>query len=62
MDPADFTNMGIGGLDKELNEIFRRVFYTRILPTNIVNDLDITHTKGIILYGPPGTGKTLIAR
>jgi vesicle-fusing ATPase len=54
--------MGIGGLDKEFSQIFRRAFASRIFPPAIVERLGIQHVKGMILYGPPGTGKTLIAR
>lgn len=55
-------NLGIGGLDEELNSLFRRAFASRRLPVSIVEKYGIKHIKGILLYGPPGTGKTLIAR
>jgi len=58
----NLETMGIGGLDKEFGDIFRRAFASRIFPPNIVAKLGIQHVKGILLYGPPGTGKTLIAR
>jgi len=58
----DFAKLGIGGLDKEFSTIFRRAFASRVLPTEIIEQLDIKHVRGILLYGPPGTGKTLIAR
>jgi vesicle-fusing ATPase len=58
----NFEKMGIGGLDKEASDIFRRAFASRILPPAIIQRLGIKHVKGILLYGPPGTGKTLIAR
>ncbi|KAJ3211728.1 transport between ER and Golgi ATPase protein [Entophlyctis luteolus] len=57
-----FEDMGIGGLDKEFSQIFRRAFASRIFPPHIVEKLGIQHVKGMILFGPPGTGKTLIAR
>ncbi|CAK5262535.1 unnamed protein product [Mycena citricolor] len=57
-----FEDMGIGGLDTEFNEIFRRAFASRVFPPGLVEKLGITHVKGLLLYGPPGTGKTLIAR
>lgn len=57
-----FEDMGIGGLDKEFSDIFRRAFASRILPPGLVDQLGINHVRGILLYGPPGTGKTLIAR
>lgn len=58
----DFHKMGIGGLDKEFNAIFRRAFASRVFPPEVVEQLGCKHVKGILLYGPPGTGKTLMAR
>ncbi|KAF0310706.1 Vesicle-fusing ATPase 1 [Amphibalanus amphitrite] len=58
----DFNKMGIGGLDKEFNAIFRRAFASRVFPPEIIEQLGCKHVKGILLYGPPGTGKTLMAR
>ena len=49
-------------MDKEFSTIFRRAFASRVLPIEIVEQLNIKHVRGILLYGPPGTGKTLIAR
>lgn len=57
-----FEDMGIGGLDKEFSQIFRRAFASRIFPPGLIEQMGIQHVKGILLYGPPGTGKTLIAR
>lgn len=57
-----FEDMGIGGLDKEFSDIFRRAFASRIFPPGLAEKIGIQHVKGILLYGPPGTGKTLIAR
>ena len=54
--------MGIGGLDKQFAEIFRRAFNTRRYPASVIEKYGMEHCKGMILYGPPGTGKTLIAR
>lgn len=54
--------MGIGGLDKELSNIFRRAFASRRFPPSVLEKYGISHVKGVLLYGPPGTGKTLIAR
>jgi vesicle-fusing ATPase len=58
----DFNEMGIGGLDKEISNIFRRAFTSRLFPSSYIEKMGIKHVKGILLYGPPGTGKTLIAR
>ncbi|CAG8702218.1 11086_t:CDS:10, partial [Ambispora leptoticha] len=57
-----FEDMGIGGLDTEFSNIFRRAFASRIFPPSLVEKLGIQHVKGILLFGPPGTGKTLMAR
>jgi vesicle-fusing ATPase len=61
-DNFDFSKLGIGGLDAEFSQIFRRAFASRIFPPSLIQELGITHVKGILLYGPPGTGKTLMAR
>lgn len=58
----NFEKMGIGGLDKEFSDIFRRAFASRVFPAAVIQKLGIQHVKGMLLYGPPGTGKTLIAR
>ena len=58
----EFKEMGIGGLDKELMNIFRRAFASRRFPPSVLARYGISHVKGLLLYGPPGTGKTLIAR
>ena len=54
--------MGIGGLDKEFNTIFRRAFASRVFPPEVIHQLGMKHVRGILLFGPPGTGKTLMAR
>ena len=57
-----FEDMGVGGMDKEIGEIFRRAFSSRRIPNHILEMYGNKHVKGLLLYGPPGTGKTLIAR
>lgn len=58
----NFQELGIGGLDAEFNEIFRRAFNSRRFPQSVIAKYGYKHVKGMLLYGPPGTGKTLIAR
>jgi vesicle-fusing ATPase len=58
----NFEELGIGGLDREFGQIFRRVFASRLFPPSVMERLGIKHVKGMLLFGPPGTGKTLIAK
>ena len=58
----DLTGLGIGGLKNQIYELLRRVFATRACNADMIEALNISHVKGVLLYGPPGTGKTLIAR
>ena len=58
----NFEQLEIGGLDSEMQTLFRRAFNSRLYPPKIIRERGIKHVKGILLYGPPGTGKTLMAR
>ncbi len=58
----DVTQLGIGGLDAQFDEIFRGAFASRAAPVEVMRKMKYQHTKGVLLYGPPGTGKTLVAR
>jgi SpoVK/Ycf46/Vps4 family AAA+-type ATPase len=58
----NFMEMGIGGLDKQFEVVFRRAFSSRLIPEKILKNLGVNHVRGMILYGPAGCGKTLIAR
>lgn len=63
LDPNfSFEHLGIGGLKKEFEQMFRRAFVQRLFDPSVMKKMGIPHVKGIMLYGPPGTGKTLIAR
>lgn len=42
-----FEDMGIGGLDSEFSEIFRRAFASRVFPPSLVDKLGIQHVKGM---------------
>lgn len=57
-----FSKMGIGGLDSELGDIFRRAFASRVYPASVLQKMGLMHVRGVLLYGAPGCGKTLIAR
>ena len=57
-----FSKMGIGGLDSELGDIFRRAFASRVYPASVLHKMGLMHVRGVLLYGAPGCGKTLIAR
>jgi vesicle-fusing ATPase len=59
---VSFAKLGIGGLDAQFEQIFRRAFASRVFPPAVIARLGIRHVRGVLLYGPPGTGKTLIAR
>ncbi|EFJ33073.1 hypothetical protein SELMODRAFT_407213 [Selaginella moellendorffii] len=59
---SGIKKLGIGGLDLQFQDIFRRAFASRVFPPHVVSRLGISHVKGLLLFGPPGTGKTLIAR
>ncbi|KAG7541936.1 P-loop containing nucleoside triphosphate hydrolase [Arabidopsis thaliana x Arabidopsis arenosa] len=58
----NLQSLGIGGLNAEFVDIFRRAFASRIFPPHVRNRLGAKHVKGMLLFGPPGTGKTLMAR
>ena len=42
-----FEDMGIGGLDAEFSNIFRRAFASRVFPPGLVEKLGIQHVKGM---------------
>ncbi|KAL0874078.1 hypothetical protein Bca101_023783 [Brassica carinata] len=58
----DLESLGIGALNAEFVDIFRRAFLYRLMPPQLRNRLGSKIVKGVLLYGPPGTGKTLMAR
>lgn len=41
-----FEELGIGGLDNEFADIFRRAFASRIYPPELLKELGISHVKG----------------
>ena len=50
----NFEKLGIGGLDNQFEQIFRRAFASRVFPPSVVERLGIRHVRGVLLYGPPG--------
>ena len=50
----NFESLGIGGLDAQFEQIFRRAFASRVFPPSVVERLGIRHVRGVLLYGPPG--------
>lgn len=55
----NLSDLGIGGLNEEFGQIFRRAFASRALPKKAIDKLGIKHVKGVLLHGPPGCGKCL---
>ena len=47
-----FEDMGIGGLDNEFSQIFRRAFASRVFPPGLVEKLGIEHVKGYSIRCP----------
>ncbi len=41
----NFENLGIGGLDSQFEQIFRRAFASRVFPPDMVERLGIRHVK-----------------
>ena len=56
-----FEDMGIGGLDKEFQDIFRRSFASRLFPPSVIAQLGIQHVRGMLLHGPPGQNVVFFA-
>ncbi|CAG2060766.1 unnamed protein product, partial [Timema podura] len=57
----DFQKMGIGGLDKEFNAIFRRAFASRVFPPEVVEQLaTLDGGLGYMLPVPEKTYRRLL--
>ena len=46
----NFEQMGIGGLSKEFDNIFRRVFSSRLYSNEENKNMVLKHIKGLLLY------------
>jgi hypothetical protein len=58
----DGQTLGIGGLDKVLAQVKRRVWTPLAAPPVLLQELGIAPVRGLLLYGRPGCGKSLLAR
>lgn len=54
-----FQDMGIGGLDTEFSEIFRRAFASRVFPPGLVEKLGIEHVKGLCNNIAPASSRLI---
>lgn len=43
--------VGVGGLDGPFEQIFRRVFASRLAPKELVKEMGIRHVRGLLLHG-----------
>ena len=50
----NFEALGIGGLNAEFQDIFRRAFASRTVPPELLRKMGQRHVRGMLLYGPPG--------
>jgi len=57
----DGSTLGVGGLDDVLGEIKTRIWTPLAAPPQLLQELGIKPTRGLLLYGLPGCGKTLLA-
>ncbi len=58
---SDVTLKDVGGLQRELKEL-RELVEIPLKRPDILKQLGLEPTRGVLLVGPPGTGKTLTAR
>lgn len=43
--------VGVGGLDGPFEQIFRRVFASRLAPKELVREMGVKHVRGLLLHG-----------
>ncbi|NXF24308.1 NSF ATPase, partial [Rhodinocichla rosea] len=56
----NFEKMGIGGLDKEFSDIFRRAFASRVFPPEIVEQMGEYNLEKVILKPSVSSGRALL--